>query len=126
MISARARIGLLAAAGAGLAGLAGLLQRTAKPAGGGGGTGNLLQQASKSMTVATFGGQTSTLPTRSQHQSGSGREPPFTTPAELDAFIRQVQRNGRCHIRTLTTLAMVNLICWVPLYIVALVAPVGT
>lgn len=76
--------------------------------------------SSKAMTVSASGGQTSTFTRPYHNPSGS-----MATPGELDALIRQVQKNGRCHIRTLTTLAIVNLLCWVPLYVVALVAPVG-
>jgi len=112
---ARARLGLLAAAGAGLAGLAGIAPNHNL----GGNFSHNSTHCSNTVTVSTCGGQTSTLPT-SVHRNSAG-----TTPGELDAIIRQVQKNGRCHIRTLSTLAAVNLICWVPLYICALVAPVG-
>lgn len=109
-------MGLLAAAGAGLAGMAGILPGNKQS------TSLSTQHGSKMATVATCGGQTSTLTSHlpPHRQPGS-----LATAGELDVLIRQVQKNGRCHIRTLTTLAIINLVCWVPLYVVALVAPVG-
>lgn len=68
------------------------------------------------MPGTSCGGQ-SALP---NHTSAS-----TATPSEVDAFLRQAQKNGHCHIRTLGTLALVNLMCWIPLYVCALIAPVG-
>lgn len=102
---------MLAAAGAGLANLAGITQNRT-------GT-NFSQNVThgSNTIVATCGGQTSTL--------ASHPTPSTATPQELDVIIRQVQKNGRLHIRTLSTLAVINLLCWVPLYVCALLAPVG-
>ncbi|XP_035710996.1 uncharacterized protein LOC110854398 [Folsomia candida] len=118
---ARARMGLLAAAGCGIAGMAGIMQNKQSS--------SLSQNATTHgskipmATVATCGGQTSTLTSHlPHHRSGGGS---LATAGELDVLIREAQKNGRCHIRTLSTLAVINLVCWVPLYVVALVAPVG-
>lgn len=114
-------MGLLAAAGCGIAGMAGIMQNKQSS--------SLSQNATTHgskipmATVATCGGQTSTLTSHlPHHRSGGGS---LATAGELDVLIREAQKNGRCHIRTLSTLAVINLVCWVPLYVVALVAPVG-
>ncbi len=111
-------MGLLAASGVGLAGMAGILPGNKQI------SSSLSQTAalgSKMATVATCGGgQTNTITSHLPRQPGS-----LATAGELDVLIRQVQKNGRCHVRTLSTLAVINLVCWVPLYVVALVAPAG-
>lgn len=67
------------------------------------------------------------LPGTSCGQSGLANHTSANTatPSEVDAFLRQAQKTGHCHIRTLGTLAIVNLMCWIPLYVCALIAPVG-
>lgn len=114
---ARARLGLLAAAGAGLAGLAGIANPQSGGGGGGSGGGGL---------GVTFGpGTLPGAPCSGQSGLANHTSGHTATPSEVDAFLRQAQKNGHCHIRTLGTLALVNLMCWIPLYICALIAPVG-
>jgi hypothetical protein len=104
---ARARIGLLAAAGAGLAGLAGIAAPGTNAPGG-------YSHANTTSLNPSSSAGTSSLPNQ-----------PESRPSDIDAFLRRAQTNGHSHIRTLGTLAAINLICWVPLYVCALIAPVG-
>ena len=97
----------MAAAGAGLAGLAGIAAPGTGAPGGYSHANPPTHNPSSSNTVSTL-----------QHDT--------SRPSDIDAFLRRAQKNGHCHIRTLGTLAAVNLICWLPLYVCALIAPVGT
>ena len=158
LLTARAHLSLIAAAGAGLAGMTGIqtpgyAHTSAVTSTGthGGSTSHLTNnptsssssrpqhpQAHSSSSRTPHGSthqlseaahsshhfQQQPLPPPPQHSSNQHSRGGVTAQ-ELDAFLRQAQRNGRCHIRTLGTLAVANLLCWVPLYVCALVAPVG-
>lgn len=122
IFTARARLGVLAACGAGLAGMAGIqapgYMRTSAVNHPGSSTTAILNSSHGSSVNMNASGSGSGSGGRD-----SSTKPSTATPSEMDAFLRQAQRNGRSHIRTLGTLAGANLFCWLPLYIYAVIAP---
>lgn len=120
---------MLAAAGAGLAGLAGIATNTASVVAHNSSNPNYSSQnyLNKPSSSGTYKAQNVN---HAQPSSSSSKDPnSFSsrqfTAGELDVFLRQAQKSGQSHIRTLGTLAILNLVCWVPLYTCALLAPVG-